>query len=37
MGGSSSVTLADIQIIQTENDEVKPLKPLFYKRQVDDI
>ena len=37
MGGPLSVTLADIHLIRTENDVVKPLKPLFYKRYVDDI
>ena len=37
MGGPLSITLADIHLIRTENDVVKPLKPLFYKRYVDDI
>ena len=37
MGGPLSVTLADIHMIWTENDAVKPLKPLFYKRFVYDI
>ena len=37
MGGPLSVTLADIHTIRTENDVVKPLKPLFYKRYLDDI
>ena len=37
MGGPWSVTLADIHMIQTEKDVVKTLKPLFYKRYVDDI
>ena len=37
MGGPLSVTLADIHMIRTENDVVKLLKPLFYKRYVDDI
>ena len=29
------VTLADIHVIRTKNDVVKPLKPFFYKRFVD--
>ena len=37
MEGPLSVTLADIHMIQTENDAVKPLKPLFYKWYVDGI
>ena len=37
MGGSLSVTLTDIHMIRTENDVVKPLKPVFYKRYVDGI
>ena len=37
MGGPLSVTLVDIHMIWTENDVVKPLKPLFYKRYVDHI
>ena len=37
MGGPLSVILADIQMIRTENDVVKPLKPPFYKRYVDEI
>ena len=37
MGGPLSVTLADIHMIRTENDVIKPLKPFFYKRYVDDI
>ena len=36
MGGPLSVTLADIHIIRTEKDIVTPLKPIFYKRFVDD-
>ena len=32
-----SVTLTDIHMIRTENDLVKPLKPVFYKRYVDDV
>ena len=37
MGGPLSVTLADINMIRAENDVVKPMKPVFYKRYVDDI
>ena len=37
MGGSLSVTWADIRMIRTEKDTVTPLKPIFYKRFVDDI
>ena len=37
MGGSLSVTLADIRMIRTEKDIVIPLKPIFSKRFVDDI
>ena len=37
MGGSLSVTLADIHMIRTEKDIVIPLKPIFLKRSVDDI
>ena len=37
MGGPLSVTLAYIHIIRTEKDIVTPLKPIFYKRFVDDI
>ena len=37
MGGSLTVTLADIHMIRTEKDIVTPLKPIFYKRFVDDI
>ena len=37
MGGPLSVTMADIHMIRTENEVVKPMKPLFYKRHVDDI
>ena len=32
MGGLLSVTLTDIHTIRTENEVVKPLKPLLYKR-----
>ena len=37
MAGPLSATLADTHVIQTENHVVKPMKPLFYKRYVDDI
>ena len=37
MGGPLSVTLAEIHMIRMENDVVIPLKPIFYKRFVDDI
>ena len=37
MGGPLSVTLADIHMTRTEKDIVTPLKPVFYKRFVDDI
>ena len=37
MGGPLSVTLADIHMIRTKKDIVTPLKPIFYKRFVDDI
>ena len=37
MGGPLSVTLVDIHMIRTEKDIVTPLKPIFYKRFVDDI
>ena len=37
MRGPLSVTLADINMIRAENDLVKPMKPVFYKRYVDDI
>ena len=37
MGGPLSVTLADIHLIRTENDAVKPFKPVFYKQYDDDI
>ena len=37
MRGPLSVTLADIHMIRTEKDIVTPLKPIFYKRFVDDI
>ena len=37
MGGPLSVLLSNIYMIKMENDVVKPRKPLFYKRFVDDI
>ena len=37
MGGPLSVTLADIHMIEMETDVVVPIRPLFYKRYVDDI
>ena len=37
MGGPLSITLVDIHMIRTENDVVKSLKPLFYKRYLHDI
>ena len=37
MGGPLSVILADIHMVRTENEVVKPLNPLFYIRFVDDI
>ena len=37
MGGPLSVTLSDIHLTRTENNVVKPEKPLFYRRFVDDI
>ena len=32
MGGPLSVTLSDIHLTRTENNVVKPEKPLFYRR-----
>ena len=37
MGGPLSLILADIHMVRTENEVVKPLNPLFYKRFVDNI
>ena len=37
MGGPLSVILADIHMVRTENEVVKPMNPRFYKRFVDDI
>ena len=36
MGGPISVVFADIYMCKMENDVVAPIKPLFYKRYVDD-
>ena len=36
MGGPISVVLSDIYLCKMEEDIVTPLKPLFYKRYVDD-
>ena len=37
MGGPLSVTFADIHMIRMENNVVIPLKPIFYRRFVEDI
>ena len=37
MGGPLSVALSDIHMTRTENNVVKPEKPLFYRGFVDDI
>jgi len=37
MGGSLSVTFCDIYMTKMENEVVLPIKPIFYKRYVDDI
>ena len=36
MGGPISVVFADIYMCKMEDDVVTPLKPIFYKRYVDD-
>ena len=36
MGGPISVVFSDIYMCKMEEDVVKPLKPIFYKRDVDD-
>ena len=36
MGGLMSVVFADIYMCKMEDDVVGPIKPLFYKRYVDD-
>ena len=37
MGGPLSVTFAEIHVIRMENDIAIPLKPIFYRRFLDDI
>ena len=37
MGGPLSVTFSNIYLTKLEIDKVRPTKPLFYKRFVDDI
>ena len=37
MDGPLSVILADIHMVRTENEAVKPMNPPFYKRFVDGI
>ena len=37
MGGTLSVTLSDINMIQMETELVVPIRPIFYKRHVDEI
>ena len=37
MGGPLSVTLSDIHMTRCENEVVRPLAPVFYRRYVDDI
>ena len=37
MGGLISVVFADIFMCKMEDDVVAPIKPIFYKRYVDDI
>ena len=37
MGGPLSVILRDIHMIRMETDVVVPIRPMFYKRYVDDI
>ena len=36
MGGPLSVIFSDIFMTKLEDDVVRPLKPIFYKRFVDD-
>ena len=36
MGGPMSVVFADIYMCKMEDDVVTPIKPMFYKRYVDD-
>ena len=37
MGGPLSVTFSDIFMVKMENEIVSPLRPMFYRRYVDDI
>ena len=37
MGGPLSVTFSNIYLTKLEIDKVRPTKPLFYKRFVDDV
>ena len=37
MGGPLSVMFSDIFMINMKNDIVIPMKPIFYRRYVDDI
>ena len=37
MGGPLTVTQADIHMIRMETDIVVPVRPIFYKRYMDDI
>ena len=37
MGGPLSVTLSDIHTIRMETDVVVPIRPIYFKRQIDDI
>ena len=37
MGAPLSLILADIYLVRTENEVVKPMNPPFYKRFVDNI
>ena len=37
MGGPFSVTFSSIYLTKLEKDKVKPLKPKFYRRYVDDV
>ena len=37
MGGLLSLTFSNIYLTKLEKDQVKPLKPKFYRRFVDDV
>ena len=37
MGGQLSVTLADIHMVRIDTNIVVPIRPIFYKRYVDDV